>query len=113
MMLQDSKLVIGVSVVQAQKRLEHTTKTDHLTNFADGGRESHVFRVVNRWQHNSFLIFKTSGIPMQLMRLDSSKKQNTGLLLSRRFSCAGVHFKDIPAESIARIVGSDRTVLCD
>ena len=44
-MQQDSDLVIGVSVVQEQERLENTTQTDHLANMVteDGTISSFVW----------------------------------------------------------------------
>ena len=64
--------------------------------------------------HNSSPTFTTSGIPMQFMKLtDVVKANNTGLKFYQTLSYVVVHFGDFPAECIARVVGYDKTILCE
>ena len=55
--------------------------------------------------HNSFLTFST--------RMDLIKARQIDLKFGGTFSSAVVHFGDIPAECIAKVVGYDQTIFCE
>ena len=81
--LHDSELVIGVSMVQDQKRPGNTTKTDHLTHLLTEDGANLAVRMVNKFVGSKHPVFECSAIPQ------------TGVLMRReKGRGAGTHFEN-------------------
>ena len=77
-MLQDSDVVICVSVVQDQKRLGYTTKANHLACLLADGCDSLALRMVNKF------VISTSPLVTSIIRLSVTQTRSRRMPLGAR-----------------------------